>query len=52
MDKAISAMRAQGFLVAQSGGWGEAGKPGSGRFAYMDTDALGGLTVELLWSQD
>jgi len=33
-----------------SGGWGERGKPGSGRFAYMDAHSLGGVDVELLWS--
>ena len=47
MDRAIAE---KGFAVAQSGAWGEAGKPGSGRFAYLDTDAAGGVTAELLWS--
>lgn len=50
IDAAIRQLTAQGFAVAQSGGWGEKGKPGSGRFAYIDTDRFGGLMVELLWS--
>ena len=50
MDNAIREWGAAGFAVAQSGAWGEAGKKGSGRFAYIDTDPIGGLTIELLWS--
>ena len=33
-----------------SGGWGEEGKPGSGKFAYVDTEEFGGESIELLWS--
>lgn len=50
MDQAMAKYKALGFEVAQGGGWGEDGKPGSGRFAYVDTDAAGGLTIELLWN--
>jgi methylmalonyl-CoA/ethylmalonyl-CoA epimerase len=50
MEKAIGAWKSMGFQVAQSGAWGEAGKKGSGRFAYMDTEAIGGIMIELLWS--
>jgi len=50
MDSAIAAWGKTGFAEAQSGAWGEAGKKGSGRFAYIDTDSIGGLTIELLWS--
>jgi catechol 2,3-dioxygenase-like lactoylglutathione lyase family enzyme len=50
MDKAISGWKAIGYAVSQAGGWGEKGKPGSGRFAYVDTDPAGGLTIELLWN--
>ncbi len=49
MDKAMAAWTTAGFPVVQSGAWGEKGKPGSGRFAYVDTDPIGGVTVELLW---
>lgn len=50
MDAEIAEWTRLGFPEAMSGGWGEKGKPGSGRFAYMDTHALGGVDVELLWS--
>ena len=43
-------MGISGYKVAQSGGWGEAGKPGSGRFTYIDTDSIGGVLIELLWN--
>jgi hypothetical protein len=33
-----------------SGAWGERGKKGYGRFAYMDTQAAGGIDIELLWN--
>jgi hypothetical protein len=51
MDQAIAGWKKLGYKVSQSGGWGEAGKKGSGRFAYIDTDAAGGMTIELLWNQ-
>ncbi len=50
MDKAIAGWKQLGYAVSQSGGWGEKGKPGSGRFAYIDTERAGGLTIELLWN--
>jgi hypothetical protein len=50
MDKAIAFMEEKGFTVSQSGGWGEKGKPGSGRFAYVDLENIGGETIELLWN--
>ncbi len=50
MDKTIEVMQSKGLRVSQSGGWGEKGKAGSGRFAYIDTEAYGGLTIELLWN--
>ena len=36
------------FAPVQLGAWGEVGKPNSGRYAYMDTEALGGINVELI----
>jgi len=50
MDKAISQWNALGFPVTMSGGWGEKNAPGSGRFAYHDTHAAGGIDIELLWN--
>jgi catechol 2,3-dioxygenase-like lactoylglutathione lyase family enzyme len=50
LDSVVRSWKALGFEVSQSGAWGEDGKPGSGRFAYVDTDEIGGVTVELLWN--
>ena len=50
MDQAIAAWGERGFPVLNGGAWGEEGKPGSGRFAYIDTDRIGGVIVELLWN--
>ena len=37
-----------GHQPVQTGGWGEDGKKNSGRYAYMDTDAIGGVTAEVI----
>ncbi len=50
LDRAIAQWAALGIGTSQSGSWGEEGKPGSGRFAYLDTDSIGGVTIELLWN--
>jgi len=50
IDEVGEAWTALEYPIVQSGGWGEKGKPGSGRFAYADTTSIGGLTIELLWS--
>lgn len=50
IDGLISGWTALGFPPVQSGAWGEEGKKGSGRFAYMGTDPIGGVTIEFLWS--
>jgi hypothetical protein len=50
MDRAIAEWQSAGFRVTQSGAWGQAGKKGSGRFAYLDTDKIGGVALELLWN--
>jgi hypothetical protein len=34
--------------VVQSGAWGDVGKKDSGQYGYMATDAIGGVTVELI----
>jgi hypothetical protein len=49
MPKAVAEWKAAGFKVASSGAWGEKAKPGSGRFAYVDTQPIGGVIMELLW---
>lgn len=49
MDQAVALLKAKGAPVSQSGGWDS---PGSkGRFAYLDTEPYGGVTIELLWNQ-
>jgi methylmalonyl-CoA/ethylmalonyl-CoA epimerase len=50
IDAAGAFFAAHGAPIVQSGGWGEKGRPGSGRFAYAATDAFGGVTTELLWN--
>jgi len=50
MDKAIDFFKQKGYKVSMSGGWGEKGKPGSGRFTYIDLSNIGGMTIELLWN--
>jgi methylmalonyl-CoA/ethylmalonyl-CoA epimerase len=48
MDEAIKLLESKGAHVTQSGGWDN---PGSkGRFAYLDTERYGGVTIELLWN--
>jgi len=49
MDKAIEQFKAKDVAVAQSGGWDSNGN--KGRFAYLDTDSHGGVTIELLWNE-
>jgi methylmalonyl-CoA/ethylmalonyl-CoA epimerase len=50
IDAAGAFFASRGAPIVQSGGWGEKGKPGSGRFAYAATDAFGGVTTEFLWN--
>ncbi len=50
MDKVLDDYRSCGFVVSMGGRWGEKGKPGSGRYEYIDLEDLGGVTMELLWS--
>ncbi len=50
MDAVIKDYEAKGFHFSMSGSWGEKGKPGSGRFAYVDLENAGGVTMELLWN--
>ncbi|MCW5966295.1 MAG: VOC family protein [Bryobacterales bacterium] len=50
IDAATADWARRGFPTSQSGAWGEKGKPGSGRFAYLDTQKNGGIDIELLWN--
>ncbi len=48
LDAAIAKYKTLGYGVVQSGAWGDVGKKGSGQYAYMATDSIGGVTVELI----
>jgi methylmalonyl-CoA/ethylmalonyl-CoA epimerase len=48
LSKATAAYEKLGFPVWQAGAWGDIGKPHSGQYHYMDTDKIGGVSVELL----
>ena len=50
LSKAIAAYEKLGYHVHQAGAWGNVGSPGSGQYAYMDTDSAGGISVELIHS--
>ncbi len=49
MDKAVELFKAKGVAVGQSGGWDN--PRSKGRFAYLDTEPFGGVTIELLWNK-
>ena len=49
MDAAIARLRSRGLAVTMSGGWNVNGH--EGRFAYLDADRHGGVTIELLWNK-
>jgi hypothetical protein len=48
LKKSIAEYQKLGYSVGQSGAWGETGKKGSGRYAYMDTDSIGGVVAEVI----
>lgn len=49
MDQAVELLTSKGAPESQTGGWDT---PSSkGRFAYMDTEKYGGVSIELLWNQ-
>ena len=48
LESAIERYAQLGYTPVQSGAWGNVGKPGSGRYSYMDTEALGGINIELI----
>jgi len=52
LDKSIADYQKLGYPVAQSGAWGDLPKKGSGRYAYLDTDSIGGVIVEILHPND
>lgn len=50
IDETMDFFVQKGYKISMSGGWGEKGKKGSGRFAYVDLSSIGGMTLELLWN--
>lgn len=48
LEKSIADYQKLGYSIGQSGAWGETGKKGSGRYAYMDTDSIGGVVAEVI----
>jgi len=48
LPRATAAYEKLGFPVWQAGAWGDVGKPNSGQYHYMDTDKIGGVSVELI----
>jgi catechol 2,3-dioxygenase-like lactoylglutathione lyase family enzyme len=48
LEAAVARYKELGYGVVQSGAWGDVGKKGSGRYCYMGTDAIGGVTAELI----
>jgi catechol 2,3-dioxygenase-like lactoylglutathione lyase family enzyme len=49
MDAALKMLSAKGAPPVMGGGWDE--PESKGRFAYLDTEPHGGVTVELIWDQ-
>jgi catechol 2,3-dioxygenase-like lactoylglutathione lyase family enzyme len=49
MDAAAKIFAGRGALPTMGGGWDT--PQSKGRFAYLDTDPHGGVTLELLWNQ-
>jgi catechol 2,3-dioxygenase-like lactoylglutathione lyase family enzyme len=48
LESAVEHYKQLGYAAVQLGAWGDVGKPNSGRYAYMDTEALGGVSIELI----
>jgi catechol 2,3-dioxygenase-like lactoylglutathione lyase family enzyme len=49
MDAAIARLHTRGLGVTMRGGWNVNGY--EGRFAYLDAEQHGGVTIELLWNK-
>jgi len=45
---AVAKYEKLGYHTLQSGAWGDVGKKDSGQYSYMDTDSIGGVSVELI----
>ena len=48
LGKAAAEYEKLGYSIWQAGAWGDVGKKNSGQYDYMDTDSIGGVSVELI----
>jgi catechol 2,3-dioxygenase-like lactoylglutathione lyase family enzyme len=48
LEEASAIYEKLGYEVWQVGAWGEVGKANSGQYRYIDTDSIGGVSVELI----
>jgi hypothetical protein len=48
LSKTVAAYENHGYGIWQAGAWGDVGKKDSGQYKYMDTNSIGGISVELL----
>jgi hypothetical protein len=48
LSKTVAAYEKLGYRIWQAGAWGDVGKKDSGQYDYMDTDSIGGISVELI----
>jgi Glyoxalase/Bleomycin resistance protein/Dioxygenase superfamily len=48
LSKTVAVYGKLGYSVWQAGAWGDVGKKDSGQYDYMDTDSIGGISVELI----
>jgi len=48
LSKTVAAYGKLGSSIWQAGAWGDVGKKDSGQYDYMDTDSIGGISVELI----
>ena len=48
LSSSVAAYGKLGYGVWQAGAWGDIGKKDSGQYNYMQTDSIGGISVELI----
>jgi hypothetical protein len=48
LSKTVAVYKKLGYGIWQAGAWGDVGKKESGQYDYMDTDSIGGISVELI----
>jgi hypothetical protein len=48
LSKTVATYGKLGYSVWQAGAWGDVGKKDSGQYDYMETNSIGGISVELI----